>query len=160
MSHSWGWDTLGCDNISSDVSILGINLSPVGEIFFLRCLGKQTRTSTKTEIWFYKVIKFLIWTIQAFLVLNTYLWFFVKFIAVERNTSCWQRTKLNLMVWRTNQSTTLSNFQWEKRQFPGLWIWKFEGIYHFDLWSVPKAFCPSVFYPIYFKHTQDENVLT
>ena len=30
-----GWDTIGWDNISQDVQILGIDLSPVGEIFVL-----------------------------------------------------------------------------------------------------------------------------
>ena len=31
-----GWDTIGWDNISSDVQILGIDLSPVGEITITR----------------------------------------------------------------------------------------------------------------------------
>ena len=34
-----GWDTIGWDNISPDVQILGIDLSPVGEI--VECDVKQ-----------------------------------------------------------------------------------------------------------------------
>ena len=30
-----GWDTIGWDNISPDVQILGIDLSPVGEIIII-----------------------------------------------------------------------------------------------------------------------------
>ena len=103
-----GWDTIGWDNISPDVQILGIDLSPVGECRFLMFYNAhQSRTELFKELDKTVHSTFLCHGIAMWLCVH-WLWCFYMYIPCthfHKKSKCfvyyisvWEINKLSLCI--------------------------------------------------------------